>query len=136
MRFAPTVTLLAVCALGCDSVETCLSVGVNYAGSQQGVVILTGVSTIDSGFQFVTSLAAVPPDAGVVGAQVCEGAPTGDIVMLVAWLDDGGTAPSCTLPLTPACSPPPGAPQTSKLVIQDGGQTTSVYLLITDPDAG
>jgi hypothetical protein len=131
------VIALTLAALGCAGTsQTCLTVGINYVGSQTGLVILTGASTIDSGFQFVTSLAAVPPDAGVVGATVCNGAPTGDVVLLVAWLDDGGTAPLCTLPLQPACSPPAGVPQVSQQVTQPGDQTTHVYLLLTDPDGG
>jgi hypothetical protein len=128
---------LALCAPGCvNSTETCLSVGVNYAGTLQGVVILTAASTIDSGLQFVTSLPAVPPADGEVGASVCHGAATGDTVLVVAWLDDGGTGAFCTLPLQPECSPPAGVPQTSQLVSQIGGQTTMVHLVITDPDAG
>lgn len=126
----------AIC-LGCaNGPETCLSVGVNYAGTQQGLVILTAASTIDSGLQFVQSLPAVSPAHGVVGASVCRGAATGDSVLVVAWLDDGGTAASCALPLQPACSPPAAVPRASELVTQIGGQTTNVYLLITDPDAG
>jgi hypothetical protein len=136
---------IAVAALGCAGTgqvgdggngATCLSVGVNYDGTQQGVVILTGTSTLDSGLQFVTSLPAVPPDAGLVGATVCGGAPTGDNVLLTAWLDDGGTAPFCSLPLTALCTPPLGAPQTSQVVDEVGGKTTSAYLLISDPDGG
>jgi hypothetical protein len=129
---------IALGALGCasSSFDTCLSVGVNYAGSQPGLVILTATSTLDSGFQFVTSLPAVPPDAGLVGATVCEDAPTGDSVLLTAWVDDGGTGPFCGLPLPPSCSPPPGAPQTSEVVTVVGGKTTNAYLLISDPDGG
>jgi hypothetical protein len=129
---------VALAALGCagSNFDTCLSVGVNYAGSQQGLVILTAASTLDSGFQFIQSLAAVPPDAGVVGATVCEDAATGDSVLLTAWLDDGGTAPFCSLPLTALCTPPLGAPQTSQVVTVVGGRTTNAYLLISDPDGG
>ena len=67
---------------------------------------------------------------------MCNGAVTGDTVLVVAWLDDGGTAALCALPLQPACSPPPGAPQTSEVVTQIGGQTTNVHLVIADPDGG
>jgi hypothetical protein len=132
-------TALSLCAFNCasSSPQTCLSVGVNYAGSQDGgLVILTAASTIDSGLQFVTSLPAVPPAAGEIGATVCNGASTGDTVLVIAWLDDGGTAAFCSLPLQPACSPTRDAPQTSEIVTQAGGRTTNVHLIITDPDAG
>jgi hypothetical protein len=130
---------LSLCAFSCasSSPQTCLSVGVNYAGSRDGgLVILTAASTIDSGLQFVTGLPAVPPTAGEVGATVCNGAATGDQVLVTAWLDDGGTAAFCSLPLQPACSPPPGAPQTSEVVTQVGERTTNVHLIIYDRDGG
>ena len=126
----------ALTSLGCDTRQTCLAVGVNYAGSRQGIVLVTGTSTEGSGLQFFAPLAAVPPSAGVVGATVCGGSPKGDTVLVVAWLDDGGTAPLCTLPLTSACSPPPGAPQASTTVTEPAYETTTVHLVIYDPDGG
>jgi hypothetical protein len=135
----PTSRILAL-GLGClacgSTPHTCISVGVNYSGAQKGVVLVTGASTIDSGLQFFFQLAAVPPAYGVVGATVCGGAPKGDSVQVISWLDDGGTDAFCALPLTPACSPPPGAPQASQIVMEVGGVTTNIHLIINDPDAG
>jgi hypothetical protein len=138
MSRAASATLLACGALACSNgtTSTCLSIGVSYTGSQPGVLLLTGASTIDSGLEFFAPLDSAAPDGGPVGATVCGGAPGGDTVLLVAWLDDGGTVPLCGLPLTAACAPPDGAPQVSQIVMEIGGQTTTVHLTVEDPDAG